>query len=60
MDEAGVIAALRTGWDAVSAQADLLVTGEMGIGNTTSAAAIGMALFGGDAGDWTGARHRRG
>ncbi|NBT33799.1 MAG: nicotinate-nucleotide--dimethylbenzimidazole phosphoribosyltransferase, partial [Rhodobacteraceae bacterium] len=26
----------------------------MGIGNTTAAAAIACALFGGDAGDWTG------
>ena len=54
MDEAGVIAALQTGWDAVSADADLLVVGEMGIGNTTSAAAIANALFGGDAEDWVG------
>ncbi|MDG1472669.1 MAG: nicotinate-nucleotide--dimethylbenzimidazole phosphoribosyltransferase [Ascidiaceihabitans sp.] len=54
MSEAEVIEALRTGWNAVDAGADLLVTGEMGIGNTTSAAAIGMALFGGAASDWTG------
>ncbi|MEO9863654.1 nicotinate-nucleotide--dimethylbenzimidazole phosphoribosyltransferase, partial [Yoonia sp.] len=38
MTEEEVIAALRTGWDAVDPDADLLVTGEMGIGNTTSAA----------------------
>ncbi|WP_071672733.1 nicotinate-nucleotide--dimethylbenzimidazole phosphoribosyltransferase [Nioella nitratireducens] len=54
MSEAEVVAALATGWDAVDANADLLVTGEMGIGNTTSAAAIAHALFGGDAADWTG------
>lgn len=54
MDEAGVIAALQAGWDAVSVDADLLVVGEMGIGNTTSAAAIANALFGGDAEDWVG------
>lgn len=54
MDEAGVIAALRTGWNAVSDGADLLVVGEMGIGNTTSAAAIAGALFGGEAEDWVG------
>ncbi|MEZ5676820.1 MAG: nicotinate-nucleotide--dimethylbenzimidazole phosphoribosyltransferase [Thalassovita sp.] len=54
MTEQELVAALRTGWDAVTAQADLLVTGEMGIGNTTSAAAIALALFGGDAEDWTG------
>jgi nicotinate-nucleotide--dimethylbenzimidazole phosphoribosyltransferase len=33
---------------------DLLVLGEMGIGNTTAAAAICAALFGGPADDWTG------
>lgn len=55
MDEAEFIDALRTGWDAVDARSDLLVTGEMGIGNTTSAAAIALALYGGSAEDWTGA-----
>ena len=33
---------------------DLLCVGEMGIGNTTSAAAICMGLYGGNAKDWTG------
>ncbi len=55
MSEADVTAALTIGWNAVDPEADLLVTGEMGIGNTTSAAAIVAALFGGNAGDWTGA-----
>ena len=54
MSEDEVVAALLTGWNAVDASADLLVTGEMGIGNTTSAAAIAAALFGGEAGQWTG------
>ncbi|MEX0365042.1 MAG: nicotinate-nucleotide--dimethylbenzimidazole phosphoribosyltransferase [Ruegeria sp.] len=54
MSEAEVVQALRAGWDAVDAHADLLVVGEMGIGNTTSAAAIATRLLGGDAGDWTG------
>jgi len=54
MSEADVVAALRAGWDAVDTQADLLVVGEMGIGNTTSAAAIAARLFGGAAQDWTG------
>jgi nicotinate-nucleotide--dimethylbenzimidazole phosphoribosyltransferase len=54
MSEAEVVAALRCGWDAVNPQADVLVTGEMGIGNTTSAAALAAALFGGDAGSWVG------
>lgn len=52
MTEAEVCAAFATGWNAVDPQADLLVTGEMGIGNTTSAAAIAAALLGGD--DWAG------
>jgi nicotinate-nucleotide--dimethylbenzimidazole phosphoribosyltransferase len=54
MSEAACIAALHAGWDAVDPHADLLVTGEMGIGNTTVAAAICTALFGGQAADWTG------
>jgi nicotinate-nucleotide--dimethylbenzimidazole phosphoribosyltransferase len=47
-------AALKAGWDAVDAGSDLLVVGEMGIGNTTAAAAIAYALFGGDAAMWAG------
>ena len=54
MTEADVLAALNTGWNAVDPEADLLVTGEMGIGNTTSAAAIALALYGGQAEDWVG------
>jgi len=54
MSEEAVVAALLTGWNAVDDTADLVVTGEMGIGNTTSAAAIAHALYGGDAADWTG------
>lgn len=54
MREDECVAALATGWEAVDAGADLLVTGEMGIGNTTSAAALALALFGGEAGDWVG------
>ena len=49
-----LLAALNTGWQAVDPAADLLVVGEMGIGNTTSAAAIALALYGGQAGDWVG------
>ena len=34
--------------------ADLLIFGEMGIGNTTPAAAVAATLFGGPAEEWTG------
>lgn len=54
MSEADLLAALLTGWNAVNPAADLLVPGEMGIGNTTSAAAIACALFGGAPEDWVG------
>ncbi len=54
MDAAGFTGALATGWRAVDPGADLLVTGEMGIGNTTAAAAVAAGLFGGEAADWVG------
>lgn len=54
MTEAECVAALKVGWEQVNPQSDLLVVGEMGIGNTTSAAAIAHALFGGAAADWVG------
>ena len=54
MTEAEVVTALKIGWEAVDPASDLLVTGEMGIGNTTSAAAVAAAVLGGDAADWTG------
>lgn len=54
MTEAEVLAALETGWNAVDRSAQLLVVGEMGIGNTTSAAAIAAALFGGAPMEWVG------
>ncbi|MCY4461294.1 MAG: nicotinate-nucleotide--dimethylbenzimidazole phosphoribosyltransferase [Albidovulum sp.] len=55
MNENEAVEALCCGWRSVSDCVDLLVVGEMGIGNTTSASAIALALFGGSAGDWTGA-----
>ncbi len=43
------------GVDAVSAlETDLLIVGELGIGNTTAAAAVAAGLFGGPASDWVG------
>jgi len=54
MTEADCVAALQAGWASVDPSADLLVVGEMGIGNTTSAAALAAALFGGGAAIWVG------
>lgn len=54
MSEAECTAALAAGFGAVNRDADILLLGEMGIGNTTSASAIGCALFGGEAEDWVG------
>jgi len=54
MSEAELVLALAVGWNAVNPATDLLVVGEMGIGNTTSAAAIVNGLYGGDAAEWVG------
>jgi len=54
MADAEFLAAVATGYDAVTKDLDLLCLGEMGIGNTTTAAAIATALFGGDADTWVG------
>jgi len=54
MDEADFLAAVSAGYDAVEENLDLVCFGEMGIGNTTPAAAIAAALFGGEVQGWTG------
>ncbi|MEM9757064.1 MAG: nicotinate-nucleotide--dimethylbenzimidazole phosphoribosyltransferase [Pseudomonadota bacterium] len=54
MTEAEMLEALNVGAAAVDPAADLIVPGEMGIGNTTAAAAIAAALFGGGAAAWVG------
>jgi nicotinate-nucleotide--dimethylbenzimidazole phosphoribosyltransferase len=54
MDDATFLAAVSAGYDAVTTDLDLVCFGEMGIGNTTPAAAISAALFGGGAEKWTG------
>jgi nicotinate-nucleotide--dimethylbenzimidazole phosphoribosyltransferase len=51
----GFAAAWEAGRSAVARlDADLLVLGEMGIGNTTPAAAVACALFGGPPSQWVG------
>lgn len=54
MSEAECARAMAYGMMAVEPGVDLLCLGEMGIGNTASAAALCLALFGGAAQDWTG------
>jgi nicotinate-nucleotide--dimethylbenzimidazole phosphoribosyltransferase len=54
MSERGFLDAVATGFAAVDPQADLICVGEMGIGNTTAAAAMAAALFGGGAVRWVG------
>lgn len=54
MTEAEVVAALEAGAAALDPTPDILLIGEMGIGNTTSAAALCAALFGGSGRDWAG------
>jgi len=53
-DERGCAATIAYGMEAVHGDIDLLCIGEMGIGNTTVAAAIAHALYGGAAADWVG------
>jgi nicotinate-nucleotide--dimethylbenzimidazole phosphoribosyltransferase len=55
MDEAACVAAIATGMAAVEDDVDILCLGEMGIANTTSAAALSCALFGGAPAGWIGA-----
>ena len=54
MSEADCAQAMAYGMMAVEEGIDILALGEMGIGNTTSAAAICCALYGGPAADWVG------
>jgi len=49
MSEAEFLDAVSSGYEAVPPETDLVVLGEMGIGNTTAASAISAALFGGGA-----------
>ncbi len=53
LTEVECAATMAFGMEAI-ADIDLLCIGEMGIGNTTVAAAIFTALFGGGAADWVG------
>ena len=54
MTEAETLAAMNRGAAAVNPAADVLILGEMGIGNSTIAAALACALFGATPADWVG------
>lgn len=54
LDEAAAAATFAFGMEALAGGADVLALGEMGIGNTTVAAAIYHGLYGGEARDWVG------
>ena len=54
MTEEECAKAVAYGMMAVEPGIDLLCLGEMGIGNSTAAAALCCALFGGDAIEWAG------
>ncbi|MDH3579794.1 MAG: nicotinate-nucleotide--dimethylbenzimidazole phosphoribosyltransferase, partial [Hyphomicrobiales bacterium] len=54
MEVEDCVAALDAGADAVHENTDLLLLGEMGIGNTTTAAALTAALLGGEPQAWAG------
>jgi nicotinate-nucleotide--dimethylbenzimidazole phosphoribosyltransferase len=54
LDVPDLVASIQTGKDAVDPQADVILLGEMGIGNSTVAAALAAATFGGTAADWVG------
>jgi nicotinate-nucleotide--dimethylbenzimidazole phosphoribosyltransferase len=48
------IAAINIGAAAVAPDSNILILGEMGIGNSTVAAALAAAVFGGNVQDWVG------
>ena len=54
MDDKTAAATVAYGMEAIAGKPDCLAIGEMGIGNTTVAAAIYAALYGGTGADWVG------
>src|SRR5690606_1965301 len=54
LDDQMCAATIAYGMEAVAGKPDLVGIGEMGIGNTTIAAAIYAALYGGTGADWVG------
>ena len=54
LDDKMCAATIAYGMEAIAGKPDLICIGEMGIGNTTIAAAIYAALYGGSGADWVG------
>ncbi|MFC0283102.1 nicotinate-nucleotide--dimethylbenzimidazole phosphoribosyltransferase [Camelimonas abortus] len=54
LDERSCVATMAFGMEAIAGGTDLLCLGELGIANTTVAAAIFAALYGGGAAKWVG------
>ncbi|WP_315920036.1 nicotinate-nucleotide--dimethylbenzimidazole phosphoribosyltransferase [Mesorhizobium sp. SP-1A] len=54
LDERGCAATMAFGMEAVAGGTDLLCLGDLGVGNSTVAAALLTALFGGSGADWVG------
>ncbi|MCA0013379.1 nicotinate-nucleotide--dimethylbenzimidazole phosphoribosyltransferase [Mesorhizobium sp. B292B1B] len=55
LDERGCAATMAFGMEAIAGGADLLCLGDLGVGNSTVAAALFAALLGGKGADWVGA-----
>jgi nicotinate-nucleotide--dimethylbenzimidazole phosphoribosyltransferase len=54
LDERGCAATMAFGMEAIAGGTDLLCLGDLGVGNSTVAAALLAALFGGRGADWIG------
>ncbi|KQZ96602.1 nicotinate-nucleotide--dimethylbenzimidazole phosphoribosyltransferase [Mesorhizobium sp. Root157] len=54
LDERGCVATMAFGMEAIAGGSDLLCLGDLGVGNSTVAAALFAALFGGTGADWVG------
>jgi len=54
LDERGAAATMAFGMEAVAGGTDLIAVGDLGVGNSTVAAAIFAGLFGGRGAEWVG------
>jgi len=54
LDERGCAATMAFGMEAIAGGFDLFCIGDLGVANTTVAAALSAALFGGKGADWVG------